>query len=133
MSTRAFTCCAVADGSFSEELIKGARRNKNLGVTDECLLLFGNGDGGGGPTPLMLNKLQRLTSVALENPEVPSFKIARVDEFFDNLCEKTCGGADLPTWRGELYFELHRGVSHQHHGGPFANRGLADVHQSSWP
>ncbi|WVW83081.1 hypothetical protein I302_105099 [Kwoniella bestiolae CBS 10118] len=39
-----------------KDLVKGATKNKNLGVTDECLLLFGNGDGGGGPTPGMLNK-----------------------------------------------------------------------------
>lgn len=30
----------------SPELIKGVSRNKNLEVTDQCLLLFGNGDGG---------------------------------------------------------------------------------------
>jgi alpha-mannosidase len=28
-----------------------------LAVTDECLLLYGNGDGGGGPTPRMLEKV----------------------------------------------------------------------------
>lgn len=28
-----------------------------MAVTDECLLLFGNGDGGGGPTSLMLEKV----------------------------------------------------------------------------
>jgi alpha-mannosidase len=44
-------------GANYSELLKGAQRNKNLGVTDECLLLFGNGDGGGGPTPRMLNKV----------------------------------------------------------------------------
>lgn len=41
----------------SPELVKGVSKNKNLGVTDECLLLFGNGDGGGGPTPKMLEKV----------------------------------------------------------------------------
>jgi alpha-mannosidase len=39
------------------ELVDGVGNNKNLGVTDECLLLFGNGDGGGGPTPRMLSKV----------------------------------------------------------------------------
>ena len=41
----------------SDELVKGVRNNKNLGVTDQCLMLFGNGDGGGGPTPAMLEKV----------------------------------------------------------------------------
>lgn len=39
------------------EITKGVRNHKNLAVTDECLLLYGNGDGGGGPTPRMLEKV----------------------------------------------------------------------------
>jgi alpha-mannosidase len=31
-------------------------------------------------------------------------------DFFDDLCRKTDGGKKLPTWKGELYLELHRGV-----------------------
>nr|XP_019002605.1 uncharacterized protein I203_05090 [Kwoniella mangroviensis CBS 8507]OCF66066.1 hypothetical protein I203_05090 [Kwoniella mangroviensis CBS 8507] len=98
-----------AQGDY-KEVVKGATKNKNLSVTDECLLLFGNGDGGGGPTPHILNKLERLASTADHNPEMPSFKIGKVSDFFDGLREKTDNGANLPTWRGELYFELHRGT-----------------------
>jgi hypothetical protein len=39
------------------EIQNGVRNNKNLGVTNECLLLYGNGDGGGGSTSLMLEKV----------------------------------------------------------------------------
>lgn len=45
-----------AQCDFSE-IIKGAHKNKNLATTNECLLLFGNGDGGGGPTAPMLEKV----------------------------------------------------------------------------
>lgn len=48
----------------SAEIIKGVRDNKNLEVTDECLFLFGNGDGGGGPTPLMMEKVWLLAGSA---------------------------------------------------------------------
>jgi alpha-mannosidase len=89
----------------------GVRNHKNLEVTDECLLLFGNGDGGGGPTSLMLEKLERFMSLGETEPEVPKVRIAKVSEFFDHISKKTHAGKDLPTWRGELYFELHRGVS----------------------
>ena len=41
----------------SGEIVKGVSANKNLEVTDQCLFLFGNGDGGGGPTPLMMEKV----------------------------------------------------------------------------
>jgi alpha-mannosidase len=49
------------------ELMKGARGHKNLAVTDKSLLLYGNGDGGGGPTPRMLEKVGECHSV-LETP-----------------------------------------------------------------
>ena len=39
------------------ELMKGVRGHKNVAVTDKSLLLYGNGDGGGGPTPRMLEKV----------------------------------------------------------------------------
>ena len=45
-----------AQCDFSE-IVKGAHKNKNLATTNECLLLFGNGDGGGGPTAPMLEKV----------------------------------------------------------------------------
>lgn len=37
-------------------------------------------------------------------------KIGKPSEFFDSIAAKTRHGRDLATWRGELYFELHRGV-----------------------
>jgi alpha-mannosidase len=42
------------------EIVKGVQNNKTLEVTDQCLLLFGNGDGGGGPTAWMLEKVSGL-------------------------------------------------------------------------
>lgn len=39
------------------ELVKGVQNSKTLEATDQALLLFGNGDGGGGPTPYMLEKV----------------------------------------------------------------------------
>jgi len=45
----------------SGEIVKGVSANKNLEVTDQCLFLFGNGDGGGGPTPLMMEKVSPLS------------------------------------------------------------------------
>lgn len=93
------------------------------------MFLFGNGDGGGGPTPTMMEKvrpysvslkavsrsnrfqLERLGSIGQTNPEVPAIKMGSPIDFFDDLCRKTEGGKKLPTWKGELYLELHRGVS----------------------
>ena len=57
-----------AQCDFSE-IVKGAHKNKNLATTNECLLLFGNGDGGGGPTAPMLEKVgQCSTSLTPASP-----------------------------------------------------------------
>ncbi|WWC71170.1 uncharacterized protein I206_105123 [Kwoniella pini CBS 10737] len=98
-----------AQANFSE-LQKGIIQNKNLESTDQCLLLFGNGDGGGGPISLMLEKLRRLNSSCKKNQEIPKVKIASAEKFFEHLCETTDGGKTLSDWKGELYFELHRGI-----------------------
>lgn len=42
--------------NFSETIM-GVANNKTLGISDQCLLLFGNGDGGGGSTSGMLEKV----------------------------------------------------------------------------
>jgi alpha-mannosidase len=57
----------------SGEIVKGVSANKNLEVTDQCLFLFGNGDGGGGPTPLMMEKVSPFSLLC------PSFILPRVN------------------------------------------------------
>lgn len=42
---------------------------------------------------------------------MPTVAVGKVSDFFETLMADTNNGANLPTWRGELYFELHRGVS----------------------
>lgn len=56
-------------------------------------------------------QLQRLCAVAQVSPEVPAVKVGLPVDFFEKIRKETLGGRTLPTWRGELYFELHRGVS----------------------
>ena len=52
--------------------------------------------------------------MAQVSPEVPAVKVGLPIDFFETIREETLGGRTLPTWRGELYFELHRGVSQEH-------------------
>lgn len=51
-------CCRYNAQCDFGELKKGAEGNKNLEVTADALFLFGNGDGGGGPTEPMLEKVR---------------------------------------------------------------------------
>jgi alpha-mannosidase len=67
------------------------------------LLLYGFGDGGGGPTRAMLERLARMRDLQ----GLPHVRTATSDEFFAVLDAET---APRPTVVGELYFEYHRGT-----------------------
>ncbi len=43
-------------------------------------------------------------------PGCPRVRMATVRSFFDRLEKTVSGNRRLPTWVGELYFELHRGT-----------------------
>ena len=85
------------------DLQKTERNFVEKGVLDEMMCLFGVGDGGGGPTPEMIERGLRQKN--LEG--VPKVRFGRADEFFQRISEKT---EELPVWSGELYLELHRGT-----------------------
>lgn len=96
------------------EIRRGLTGHKNQEVTHQSLLLFGNGDGGGGPTPPMLEKLRRARAAGKQadaGGQIPMVKMGgSFEQFFDSVREETLNGTKLPNWRGELYFELHRGT-----------------------
>ncbi|UVI27583.1 alpha-mannosidase [Paenibacillus spongiae] len=72
-------------------------------VSDHCLMLFGIGDGGGGPGEEHLERLDREKNLLGLSPVVQEPSAA----FFDKLSE----GADrYQSWRGELYLEKHQGT-----------------------
>jgi alpha-mannosidase len=73
------------------------------GVSDRCLMLFGIGDGGGGPGEEHLERLARMKSLAGLCPVTQEPAL----DFFRKL-EKDM--ARYATWHGELYLEKHRGT-----------------------
>lgn len=103
-----------------DDIRKGYTNHQNLDVTSDSMLLFGNGDGGGGPTPQMLERLRRARAVGEVNDasgsELPLIRMgATMSAFFDFVRAKTTNGEVLPDWYGELYLEFHRGVSRLPH------------------
>lgn len=80
-------------------------RNKDL--SQDVLLAYGYGDGGGGVDRNML-KMRR----AMENlPGLPRVETARAGDFFRELHEKLeTTDRYVHTWDGELYLEFHRGT-----------------------
>ncbi|MFN3165473.1 MAG: alpha-mannosidase [Phycisphaeraceae bacterium] len=89
--------CAVT------QLRQHARDYKDFDRGAEAYYLFGYGDGGGGPSPTMLETLRRTRDLQ----GIPRTEYRGPDAFFERLEQCT---ADIPVQCGELYFELHRGT-----------------------
>ncbi|CAN5801062.1 glycoside hydrolase family 38 C-terminal domain-containing protein [soil metagenome] len=70
------------------------------------LMPFGYGDGGGGPTREMVERARRLADL----DGLPTLRMGGPSEFFEHVESEIRGGAEAPVWRGELYFETHRGT-----------------------
>lgn len=83
------------------------KRYQNKDLSNETLMLFGYGDGGGGPTKEMLENARRLKYGI---PGCPRLEIGFEGEFFDRLNEKASNSKELQKWVGELYLEYHRGT-----------------------
>lgn len=79
--------------------------------SDEVLLSFGFGDGGGGPTKEMLEQQRRLSYGI---PGIPKTQICFSGEMLErikkNFFENSKELKYIPRWVGELYLELHRGT-----------------------
>ena len=77
-------------------------------LNNEAIVTFGFGDGGGGPTAEHLELIRR---AAHGVPGLPNAKIDFAGNYLKRLEEKIAKSPDLlPTWRGELYLEFHRGT-----------------------
>lgn len=86
-----------------DALVKGEENFREREVLDEMIVLFGMGDGGGGPKRSHIERGIRQRD--LEG--VPKIRFGRADNFFDRLSKHA---EQLPSWTGELYLELHRGT-----------------------
>ncbi len=92
------------NSAASPHSIKSAERNySEKGVCPEALLLFGIGDGGGGPGEDHLERLSREKNLS----GLPPVKQELSEEFFKRIEKKQ---SKYPVWNGELYLEKHQGT-----------------------
>ena len=71
----------------------------------ESLFAAGWGDGGGGPTPEMLEDARAMTHL----PIVPEATWGNVSDFFERARE-SAEREQISLWQGEMYLEFHRGT-----------------------
>jgi alpha-mannosidase len=85
------------------ELCRSVRDFKDHTRSRVSLVPFGHGDGGGGPTPRMIETLERVHDLQ----GVPRTHIGPPSVFFERIEEEA---DDLPRIVGELYYEYHQGT-----------------------
>uniref|UniRef100_A0A8C3WA70 Alpha-mannosidase 2C1 n=1 Tax=Catagonus wagneri TaxID=51154 RepID=A0A8C3WA70_9CETA len=90
-----------------EEVLKTVAKNQDKGRTNHSAFLFGFGDGGGGPTQTMVDRLRRLHNT----DGLPRVQLSSPERLFSAL-ESHSG--QLCTWVGELFLELHNGTYTTH-------------------
>jgi len=117
--TRIFTHFPPVDTYNAEvtghEVLWSVRNHADAGRATRSLLPYGYGDGGGGPTREMLERIQRFGD--LEG--APRVVHSTPEAFFDAARAEY---ADAPVWSGELYLEMHRGTYTSQARGKAGNR-----------
>lgn len=99
-----------SDATF-EDVTRCVVRHKSMDQDSTSLLVFGKGDGGGGPTVEHLENLRRCRGISDQVGRLPRVQVGdSVDDFFARLERKEKQGTEFVTWFGELYFEYHRGT-----------------------
>jgi alpha-mannosidase len=92
------------NGTIVPEELRVAWNNFRQKVEyDEVMVPFGYGDGGGGVTPEMMEYAARESDF----PGLPATRVACGESYFDRVMDRE---PELPSWRGELYLETHRGT-----------------------
>ena len=89
-----------------EQMVFSDTNFKDHGWSDWSLMPYGFGNGGGGPTREMVERARRLADL----DGSPRLSLGTTDDFFRQVEAEAAGGAPVPVWSGELYFEMHRGT-----------------------
>lgn len=83
------------------------KKFKNKELTQNTLLSYGYGDGGGGVNREMLEMRRAMDKL----PGVPNLKTMQATDFFHKIHDDVANtDRYIHTWDGELYLEYHRGT-----------------------
>lgn len=117
------------NGRLTPKTVKGvwdAYTDKNL--TNDLLVSYGFGDGGGGVNREMLEYRKRLNKM----PGLPNVKTGKAGDYFKCLREKVENTNQyVHTWDGELYLEYHRGTYTSQAYTKMMNRKLEFIYRET--
>lgn len=94
-------------------LINAKRGIKRTDPQDKMMLVYGVGDGGGGPSETTVERCLRTEKI----PYLPKVKMDSAQGYFDGLAENK-----LPVYAGEMYLEKHRATYTSQSNNKNANR-----------
>ena len=80
-------------------LMKAQEMLRPIDQKEDFLMVYGIGDGGGGPSDLMVESCRRESNMAW----LPKVEMNTAQSYFDKL-----KGRKFPTYAGEMYLEKHR-------------------------
>lgn len=111
-----------------EDVWKSQANNRQLDRSNHALLLYGYGDGGGGPTETMIQQLELIDEINKGIGAASPMPQVIIDghpekSFFEALI-KSGEACELPVWRGEMYLEFHRGTFTSQAGVKKSNRQI---------
>ena len=89
------------------EIVSAWENYSQKHLDNEIIIPYGYGDGGGGPTREMIEIAERYKKGI---PGSPLANTGKALDFFERLKERVLENRYLPKWRGELYYEFHRGT-----------------------
>ncbi|OMJ19367.1 Alpha-mannosidase [Smittium culicis] len=97
------------------EIVSSVKNHKDLSSHNSSMYLYGYGDGGGGPNEEMIESIRRMSNT----DGLPKIEHRDPTEFYHSVKKSA---RSLPSWHGELYFELHRGTYTSQSNNKKANR-----------
>jgi alpha-mannosidase len=89
--------------ALPRSVVKIENNYHDKGVSEHAMILFGIGDGGGGPGEEHLERLKRIRNLAGLSP----VRQEPASRFFEQWVKEA---ERFPTWVGELYLERHAGT-----------------------
>ena len=94
-------------------LLNAKKGIKKTDPQDRMMVVYGVGDGGGGPSETNVERCLRTENV----PYLPKVRLGTAQGYFDSL-----KGLDLPRYQGEMYLEKHRATYTSQSNNKYSNR-----------